>query len=293
MRIFNNAFYIVSLFSLCSYCQLITLSLDKSTYLIGEPVYVKLATAAKIPLSLECHIYSLQIYRPDGQIEKYFPPAIAECNEAYDVANGVAIEKQGYSEDYACLIISDENRLLFNIDGRYNLRLVSNDGNSELSNPILLTMCMPITVSDLSSYFLIMENPYEYGLFMYLEAGEHLKKGFEIINSLAEINSSYSDNAKFVLSTNYSEGYYDFTAKQERPINIQKAINLSQCKNHNAQKYTRLRNAQKLDLALRTIGKSISLGDKNAIKNELISVLEDIQEPSRPCKYIKDALNKY
>lgn len=261
-------------FVVTAYTQPIKISIDKSDYLIGEPVYMKLRSEASVPLFFESYLISLRIKYPDGTLTEYKPPVHADV---FPQPERAGTSPSLYKVEYSTLIIS-KGKLLFDMDGQYELTVTTPDsGKIPLSNVVTLTISKPTNPGDLQAYRLIQGNPWEYGVFIYMEAGEQFRQGYSIVQKLASMPSRYREVSKFVMSTNYSESYYDFADTVFRAVDLGRAIEFAQCKNANVPAYVRISNALKLKHALiqaRTIGQSTQAAE-SAVQSQFDAVMSE------------------
>jgi hypothetical protein len=178
----------------------IKLSTDKSNYLPYEPVYLKIERAdpkaSNIKIrSLEYGDFGLEIGTPRGASSSY-KPSVSVC-----LAN-TGVEKDE-SVAFSILILNNA-KLVTSESGTYVLTLYDHERN-QLAWPINFNVAQPTLNEDREAMKIIESAPYEYGLFAYLEGGDHIEKGIGIFKKLASTKSMYRSMARTVLAMNYSE----------------------------------------------------------------------------------------
>jgi hypothetical protein len=282
----------ILVFSICSMAQLAEISLHRTEYLVGEPVYMKIfSQSSKMPISLDCGLLKLCIKKPDSTFEIYRPLNSAPCQQQYQMANGMEISSREYLEEYAPLIFN-ERGLIFKVPGKYILMLIIDPETQEpVSNQLAITVQMPQKAEDLKAFSIINECQYEYALFMYFEAGENLVQGFDIIKRISEFPNSYQNYARFALSCNFANIYYDFKKNTARYIDLEKAIEYSQCENRKADNYIRIANAVKLKAGLSKAMENTKVGEETnaVIKKQVFTVAKEVVGDYTPLYYLLKA----
>ena len=144
--------------------------------------------------------------------------------------------------------------LLFDQVGTYELTLLDAAARAPISNTCRISIFAPQAATDMEAYELIRMNSGEYAWFAYLEGGDHLASALAAVTALAQGASSYATIARFLLSCNNSQGYYDFKRNRARPIDLDKAAAYSVCEDSSACDYMRLRNAFMLQRSCAVLG---------------------------------------
>ncbi|MEO6039499.1 MAG: hypothetical protein ABIQ93_13885 [Saprospiraceae bacterium] len=195
----------------------VQISLDKSIYLKYEPIYLKMEKtnplkSGVVVTPLEYDELLLEIQPPDGP--KYlYRPMMHACilNSGTANENIVAFST----------VILNRGNVVTDHSGSYTFSLIDRVHNS-LGWPISVTVIEPTTKQDIEVKNTIEENPFQYGLFAYLEGGDHIAKGKEIFERIAAVNSGYRTKARAILAMNFSHDAIDaVTGKISRKKSIE------------------------------------------------------------------------
>ncbi|MEO7776604.1 MAG: hypothetical protein ABIY63_03680 [Fibrobacteria bacterium] len=219
----------------------LSLSAERGSYLLGEPVYLRIQSDINPVPALEEGAFALVILGPGGPERIYRPPLrLRTAGSGGRRLPGMdsAAERIRFAR-----IICEEDGLVFRKPGRYRLRL------SALSDTLSIVFQAPATEADKKAYAVLSRNPGEYGLAMYLEGGDQLKEGMAIISELAASQSAYTRAASFVLASDWSQDFIAYSGTGTRSLDLQKALAWSQW-DRNAGIYIPLRNAYRLQAAV-------------------------------------------
>jgi hypothetical protein len=219
-----------------------TLRAERGSYLLGEPIYLRIESGNSPVPSLEEGTLFLAILG-SGEPERIYHPPLRLRTAA--LGNRPRPKASGERVRFARIICAD-GQLVFRTPGRYRLRLVSIPaGRSALSDSLTVVFTAPVNPADKKAYALLSRNPGEYGLAVYLEGGDQLKQGMAILGELAAFESAYARLASFVLSSDWSQDFTDYRGSGSRPLDLQKALAWAQWdKSRGA--YIPLRNAYRL-----------------------------------------------
>src|SRR5690606_1188221 len=179
----------------------VKLTTDKHTYLPYEPVYLKIQLMnhedpAYTIHQLEFAKNRLKITPPEGEPYFYSAPILA-CNITPSKEPSLKVV-------FGTLIASGET-LVTAKPGLYTLEL-----DSEQSSMASFNVIPARSPEDVRAVELIEKDPYSFAQFIYLEGGEHLRKGLEVSKTLAAGRSQYSGLAKSILALNYSQSFLGF-----------------------------------------------------------------------------------
>lgn len=215
---------------------------EHPSYLLGEPIYLRISSSQARPPSLEEYTLTLGAMPLPGSQGRSGPVAADSAPGAGEVfyrpplrlhtrsADSGGIEGPAVRPDstrppvfsrYARLI-AQEGGLLFPKPGRYLIRLHS--ASAIVSDSAILNIRAPSAPADRRAFALISGNPGEYALAVYLEGGDQLKDGMAIIGALAGFRSAYTRVARFVLSSDWSQDYTDYRGGASRPADLEKAL---------------------------------------------------------------------
>lgn len=271
-----------------------TLTAERSSYLLGEPVYLRIQSAEPATPSLEEGTVLLAI-KCAGEGERiYRPPLRLRGTPA---APARMPESSGGSVRFARIIFSD-GELVFGKPGRYRLRLLSaassasagpgkvpGSGTSQtngdaaglaLSDSLAVVFREPTLPPDKQAYAIISRNPGEYGLAVYLEGGDQLRQGLAIMSDLAASQSAYSRVASFVLSSDWSQDFTDYRGPHSRPIDLQKALAWAQW-DRSQGAYIPLRNAYRLKSGADILaGRNPSAPGLDAVRGKLAGFMASL-----------------
>ena len=174
------------------------LETDKQSYLQFQPVYLKLSSSNSKNNDmqvrpLEFGDFVLKMEFPDGTRSIYRPMIQACSFSGAPRTKGV---------EYSTLILNGAELVSSKI-GMYTLILTDRSGYI-VSWPISYRVEEPVMPEDKQAKQLIETDPIGYGMFIYMEGGDHLVQGHAIVKNLSESRSSYSSFARAVLAINYS-----------------------------------------------------------------------------------------
>jgi hypothetical protein len=224
--------------------QAFTLQAERRSYLIGQPVYLRIGSKDAAPPSLEQGTMVLSIRGPDGEEADYHPPLRFRSSP-----------RDGGAPLRFARVIASEGGLAFRKPGRYRLRLVtprpaaSGAGGLLLSDSLELDFSLPVRKADKRAYAILSRDPGEYALAVYLEGGQQLGAGMAILRELAAFPNAYSRMAAFVLSSDWSQDYLDRRSGATRPLDLEQALKFAQLDLRQGE-YVPLRNAFRLQNAL-------------------------------------------
>lgn len=214
----------------------ITLTADKQSYLVGQPVYLRIEGESKIPLIPEAEYARLLIVKPDGENHWYRPPA------RFEMAS-----RGGETVEYATLVLS-RGGFIFTQAGDYVLQLYPGDPDDRtpLSKELVVSFRIPEDKNDYRARELIQSDPWGYALVVYLEGGDHIPGGMKVIEELASFESNYRGLGRFVMSCNWSRNHVNYSTNEVRWADPAKALSFAQCADTTAGAYMRMQNAVKL-----------------------------------------------
>lgn len=221
-----------------------TLRAEQRSYLIGQPVYLRIGSKDTAPPSLEQGSIVLAIRGPDGVEADYHPPLRFRVSTR---AGGPPIR--------FARVIASAGGLVFRKPGRYRLRLVtpraadSGAAGAPLSDSLEVDFSLPVRKADKRAYAILSRDPGEYALAVYLEGGQQLPAGMAIIRELAAFPNAYRRTAAFVLSSDWSQDYQDRRSGQTRPLDLGEALKFAQWDLRQGE-YVPLRNAYRLQNGL-------------------------------------------
>jgi hypothetical protein len=222
-----------------------TLEAEGRSYLIGQPVYLRIGSGDAAPPSLEQGTMVLSIRGPDGEEAEYHPPLRFRSAPR---AGGPPIR-------FARIIAADGG-LAFRKPGRYRLRLVTprpasaGPGRTILSDSLALDFSLPVRNADKRAFAILSRDPGEYALAVYLEGGQQLRAGMAILRELAAFPNAYRRTAAFVLSSDWCQDYLDRGSGATRPMDLEQALKLAQWDLRQGA-YVPLRNAYRLQNAVK------------------------------------------
>ena len=224
--------------------RLFSLEAEQRSYLIGQPVYLRIGSKDAPPPSLEQSTLVLSIRGPDGEEVEYHPPLRYRS----------APQAGGAPLRFARIIAADGG-LAFRKPGRYRLRLVTpvpaaaDSGRTFLSDSLTLDFSLPVQSADKRAYAILSRDPGEYALAVYLEGGQQLRAGMAIIRELAAFPNAYHRTAAFVLSSDWSQDYLDRRSGATRPLDLEQALKFAQW-DLGPGAYVPIRNAYRLQNAV-------------------------------------------
>ena len=224
--------------------QAFTLQAEQRSYLIGQPVYLRIGSQDEAPPSLEHGTVVLSIRGPDGEEADYHPPLRFRSSSR---AGGAPLR--------FARVIASKGGLVFRKPGRYRLRLVTpgpaeaGAGRLPLSDSLELDFSLPVRKGDKRAFAILSRNPGEYALAVYLEGGRQLSAGMAILSELAAFPNAYRRTAAFVLSSDWSQDYLDRRSGATRQMDLEQALKFAQWDLRQGE-YVPLRNAYRLQNAL-------------------------------------------
>ncbi|GEM_PF-3048895 len=242
-----------------------SLRTERPSYLLGEPIYLRIVSLQSRPPSLEEGSLTLGVQPLPGLRAKpgsgsvgvevgeilYHPPLRLrarprEPGEDSLTALGIPIAPSQKTFIRYARLIANEGGLLIPKPGRYRLRLHSGSptgspagspagsqfgdsaGSTILSDSLTVTIRAPTTREDRRAWALISGNPDEYALAVYLEGGDQIKSGMAILRGLAGFRSAYTRMASFVLASDWSQDFTDYGGGPSRPLDLEKALGFAQ-----------------------------------------------------------------
>jgi len=207
---------------------------EHARYLLGEPVYLRMEGERGRPPALEEGTTFLVIRAPDGGEHVYRPPL------RFRSRPGAAASKADAGMRYARLIAEGAG-WVFPRPGRYVLRLrapaeagaggmgpggaagFSREAKA-LSDTVSLEIAAPSAPEDKRAFALLSKAPGEYALAVYLEGGDQLRAGMEIMRELAAFPNGYARVAAFVLCSDWGQDFRARSGGEARPLDLGKAL---------------------------------------------------------------------
>jgi hypothetical protein len=218
---------IVLLFISASFGQYpLKLDLEKTSYIIYEPIYLKISKTTPEQIgfgAIEDHLnqFSLVIKEPSNVLYLYSPPMGIDrfVNENYT-------EPQKVIE----CIISMHGRVITKMPGKYEFWMIHSEDNdarklseiSPASNKLTISIQSAQQHDDIEAIKTIESNQTAYATFLYLKGGDHIKEGLSIFEKLSDSESSFKAMAKAILSINYCQSFYDIDRKAMREKDMNK-----------------------------------------------------------------------
>jgi hypothetical protein len=206
---------------------------ERARYLLGEPVYLRMEAARGRPPALEEGTMVLSIRSPDGVEHGYRPPL------RFRARPGEVAPASDRGARYARLIAEGAG-WVFPRPGRYVLRLrapaapeaaVAEQGSpalsreaEPLSDTVSLEIAAPSAPEDRRAFDLISAAPGEYALAVYLEGGDQLRAGMDVIRGLAGFPNAYARAAGFVLCSDWAQDFRARSGGSARPMDLGKAL---------------------------------------------------------------------
>jgi hypothetical protein len=218
---------------------LFSLEAEQAALLLGEPLYLRIGSFTDAPPSLEEGTVTLSIRGPDGEEREYRPPLRFRSQAAPRPGPGGSTAGPSTaappSRRYRMArVIASDGDLVFRKPGRFRLRLItpsrpaSGSPAEILSDSLILTLKAPALKQDVRAYGIILRDPGEYGLAVYLEGGQQLRSGMAIIGELAGFPNAYRRTARFVLASDWAQDFTDFRGGASRPLNLEKSLALAE-----------------------------------------------------------------
>ncbi|MBW8889328.1 MAG: hypothetical protein JF616_16355 [Fibrobacteres bacterium] len=214
---------------------------EHARYLLGEPVYLRMDGAHGRPPTLEEGTTILVIRAPDGGEHLYRPPLRFRSRPGADGPGAVPGLR------YARLI-AEGGGWVFPRPGRYVLRLrapaeagargerAAAPGFSKeaeaLSDTVSVEIAAPSAPEDKRAFEILSRAPGEYALAVYLEGGDQLRSGMDVIRELAALpNRNANQNANgyervaaFVLCSDWGQDFRARSGGEGRPMDLGKAL---------------------------------------------------------------------
>ncbi len=274
---------------------LINLAAERESYLLGEPIYLRMESQRAPVPSLEEGSFLLAIQAAGEPEWIYHPPLRYRAGPAKyadttaRARDGVPMHSDPERIRFARIICAD-GELVFRKPGRYRLRLIALPSAEEpgakraappasgpvVSDTLTVSFRDPSSAADKKAYSILARNPGEYGLALYLEGGDQLRDGMAIIAELAASQSAYTRAASFVLSSDWSQDFNDYAGGLSRPIDLQKALAWAQWDKGNGA-YIPIRNAYRLAAAADLVSnRSGSVPGLAAVRARLASFLASL-----------------
>jgi hypothetical protein len=209
---------------------------EHALYLLGEPVYLRMEAKHGRPPALEDGTVFLAIRPPEGGEHAYAPPLRLRSRPSVTTPGPEAGIR------YARLI-AEGGGWVFPRPGRYVLRLrapadaggkamgaaqaISRDAEP-LSDTVSVEIAAPSAPEDKRAFNLLSRAPGEYALAVYLEGGDQLRAGMDVIRELAAFPSAYARVARFVLCSDWAQDFRAHSGGEARPLNPGKALGFAQ-----------------------------------------------------------------
>lgn len=240
---------------------------ERARYLLGEPIYLRMEAAHGRPPALEEGTTVLYIRSPDGVEHGYRPPL------RFRARPGTAAPGSDRGVRYARLI-AEGGGWVFPRPGRYVLRLrapaapEAGPGNAgdrsaaafsreaePLSDTVSLEIAAPSSPEDRRAFDLISKAPGEYALAVYLEGGDQLRAGMDVVRGLAAFPNAYARAAGFVLCSDWAQDFRAHSGGEARPLDLGKALAFARWDKSGGE-YLPLRTAFRIRaaIAIRSIG---------------------------------------
>lgn len=240
-----------------------TLRPEKPRYLLGEPVYLRMDAVRGRPPALEEGTIILVIRDPDGAERGYRPPMRFRARPG----DGGLVAMRG--PRYARLIADAGGGWVFPRPGRYLLRLrtpapavgpaaggsavTPAPGFSReagpLSDTVSVEIAAPSAPEDKRAFSLISRAQGEYALAVYLEGGDQLRLGMEVIRGLAAFPNAYARAAEFVLCSDWAQDFRARSGGSARPMDVGQALRFARWDKSGGD-YLPLRTAYRLRAAI-------------------------------------------
>lgn len=207
---------------------------EHARYLLGEPVYLRMEAPHGRPPALEDGTIFLAIRSPEGGERVYAPPLRFRSRPS------AAAPGPDRGIRYARLIAEDGG-WVFPRPGRYVLRLrapadpeakgsgapagpaISREAEA-LSDTVSVEIDAPAAPEDKRAFDLLSRAPAEYALAVYLEGGDQLRAGMDVIRELAAFPSAYARVARFVLCSDWAQDFRARSGGGARPLDLGKAL---------------------------------------------------------------------
>lgn len=222
-----------------------SLEAEQRSFLVGQPVYLRIGSRDAAPPSLEQGTMVLSILGPDGEEWEYHPPLRYRSGPERAMGPRIRFAR----------IIAGDGGLVFRKPGRYRLRLLTprsasaDTPRSTLSDTLALVFSLPVRPEDKRAFSILSRDPGEYALAVYLEGGQQLRAGMAIIRELETFPNAYRRTAAFVLSSDWSQDYQDRFTGLARPLDLDQAMRFAQW-DFGPGAYIPLRNAYRLQNAV-------------------------------------------
>lgn len=193
--------------------QFVVINTEKDNYLVYEPIYLEIEFMKdKIPegfyisaLDDEISQIGLRITLPDGKQIEY--------STMWKFSNFPSKEKDMI---YFETVIVQKGEVITAKPGIYLLSIFNKSDNLQISNELSVQFVNPATSDQVEAIKSIQKNPNQYGLFMYLNGGDHLAEGKEIVETLAELETPVQEVARAVVAMNYSQLSYNWAKREIR-----------------------------------------------------------------------------
>lgn len=207
---------------------------EHARYLLGEPVYLRMEASYGRPPALEDGTIILAIRSPEGGEHGYAPPL--RFRSRPNVTTPGADRGVRYAR-----LIAEGGGWVFPRPGKYVLRLraptdagaggigapagpaISREAEA-LSDTVSVEIAAPTAPEDKRAFNLLSRAPGEYALAVYLEGGDQLRAGMDVIRELATFPSAYARVARFVLCSDWAQDFRARSGGGARPMDLGKAL---------------------------------------------------------------------
>jgi hypothetical protein len=207
------------------------LSMDKSEYLLGEPVvaYIQIVNSGSGPVSIVDQLHPKNDYinfyvKKENNDEILFVPFVIADSSLHTL-----ILEPGKSITENIKIFYGGNGWTFASPAKYQIRsvykgIIENLSEKIDSNVIEINVLPPKNEQEKEQVNLIMGK--EQGKFLLFESGDHLTNGISSLQKLVDKypQSRFSDYANFALGRNLAIDFKDFQKGRIRKAEIDKSM---------------------------------------------------------------------
>lgn len=244
------------------------LSVEKSSFMLGEPVVVlvKVTNTGDSELAIvggvepEFDVLHYEVAGPDGESKPFSPLYVADTDKRI-------VLNRGESMHGTARIFYGGNGYTFSKAGTYK---VTASFKNYRSNTLSIQISEPQNQAEREQARLILENS-EVGLFLMLEGGDELKEAHRVRDTFQQEypQSLLTAYLKFAQGKNLSVPARNFVSKQPRDANLEGAIEMLQSvKDREMQMYYRVKTATTLSTCYQKTGQM----------QEAQKVLEEMQQ---------------
>lgn len=235
----------------------LSLSLDKPTFMPGEPFAVHLtianesAGAILVPAALEARfgLVEFLITRPDGGDEQPFRPwAVFENPSRVSLAPGARRTESSR-------IFFGAEGWTFEVTGRYRVRARLGE---QVSPPLDVVIVPPQTSLEREQSASLIRNP-QAGMFLLLDGGDHLDDGLGVLRAIATTNTAFAGYAFHALGTSQSVRFSNLRTGEVRQANApeaQRLLERARVLMPSEAWYFRAKVVERLDASLRSQGRA-------------------------------------